>query len=144
LRVAPSIPERVVADPLRLRQVILNLAGNAVKFTTRGEVVVDVSLEDTDRDRLKLHFTVRDTGIGISRDKQKLIFEPFSQADGSMTRQFGGTGLGLTISARLVEAMGGELTVRSEEGKGSCFYFALWMQSGAAELLRPTEPCARA
>ncbi len=121
----PGVPERVVGDPLRLRQVLLNLAGNGVKFTERGEVAVEVSVAFPARDRVTLEFAVRDTGMGIPLDKQQTIFESFSQADGSMTRRFGGSGLGLTISSRLVSIMGGALTVESRVGEGSCFRFTI-------------------
>ena len=121
--VLPEVPEYVVGDITRIRQVMVNLLGNAVKFTQQGEVELEVTLQSQTADRLCLQFSVRDTGIGIPQDKQKIIFDAFSQADGSTTRKFGGTGLGLTISARLVEAMGGEIRVESAPPKGSCFYF---------------------
>ena len=117
-----QVPEVVLGDPGRLRQVLFNLVGNAVKFTARGAVALDVGMgEGTDR----ILFQVRDTGLGIPADKQSEIFNPFSQADGATTRKFGGTGLGLTISARLVSLMGGELKVESMPGAGSRFYFDL-------------------
>ena len=121
----PEVPEMVVADPTRLRQIIINLVGNAVKFTPRGDVSLEVVLESSTADQALLQFTVRDTGIGIAPEKQKVIFEAFSQADGSMTRIFGGTGLGLTISLRLVTMMGGRMWVESELGKGSRFHFTV-------------------
>ncbi len=121
--VLPEVPEHVVGDITRIRQVLVNLLGNAVKFTQQGEVELEVGLQSRTADRLRLRFSVRDTGIGISTDKQRMIFDAFSQADGSTTRKFGGTGLGLTISARLVEAMRGEIWVESAPQKGSCFYF---------------------
>ena len=105
--VLPEVPEFVVGDVTRIRQVIVNLLGNAVKFTQQGEVELEVTLRSRTADQLCLQFLVRDTGIGIPQDKQKMIFDAFSQADGSTTRKFGGTGLGLTICAHLVEAMGG-------------------------------------
>jgi CheY-like chemotaxis protein len=123
----------VVGDRTRLCQVITNLVGNAIKFTQVGEVVLVVARETLEADRLQLHFTVRDTGIGIPRDKLKTIFDPFSQADGSTTRKYGGTGLGLTISMRLVQAMQGNLWVESEPGKGSCFHFTASFGSAAGE-----------
>jgi signal transduction histidine kinase/DNA-binding response OmpR family regulator len=121
--VLPEVPEYVVGDITRIRQVMVNLVGNAVKFTQQGEVELEVALQSQTADRLCLQFLVRDTGIGIQQDKQKMIFDAFSQADGSTTRRFGGTGLGLTISARLVEAMGGKIWVESMLSKGSCFHF---------------------
>jgi len=121
--VLPEVPEYVVGDITRIRQVMVNLMGNAVKFTQQGEVELEVTLQSQSADRLCLQFLVRDTGIGIPQDKQKMIFAAFSQADGSTTRKFGGTGLGLTISARLVEAMGGKIWVESMLSKGSCFHF---------------------
>ena len=121
--VLPEVPEYVVGDITRIRQVMVNLLGNAIKFTAQGEVELEVALKSHSADRLNLHFLVRDTGIGIPLDKQKMIFEAFSQADGSTTRKFGGTGLGLTISARLVEAMQGKIWVESAPGKGSTFHF---------------------
>jgi len=121
--VAPSVPEVVVGDPTRLRQIVINLLGNAIKFTERGEVALQVEVESQNRDSLALKFTVRDTGIGIAPEKQGLVFQPFTQADGSTARRFGGTGLGLTISSRLVEMMHGRVWVESELGRGSRFHF---------------------
>jgi signal transduction histidine kinase/DNA-binding response OmpR family regulator len=118
-----DIPEHLVGDPGRLRQVIVNLVGNAIKFTERGEVVLTVTPEKEDADEIVLRFSVRDTGIGIPADKLSRIFEAFEQADNSTTRQFGGTGLGLTISSRLVEMMQGRIWVESQPGSGSTFYF---------------------
>ncbi|MAG57882.1 MAG: hypothetical protein CMJ83_16480 [Planctomycetes bacterium] len=122
-KVAPSVPDRVVGDVGRLRQVIVNLIGNAIKFTEQGEVVVSVSRQSGMANRCVLHFSVRDTGIGIPLEKQSLIFQAFSQADGSTTRRFGGTGLGLAISAQLVRMMGGRIWVESHPGRGSDFQF---------------------
>ena len=119
--VLPEVPEYVVGDITRIRQILLNLLGNAIKFTSQGEVEVEVTLESQDAAQLRLQFSVRDTGIGIPPDKQKMIFDAFSQADGSTTRQFGGTGLGLTISARLVEAMQGEIWVESTPAREAAF-----------------------
>ena len=118
-----DVPESLIGDPGRLRQVIVNLVGNAIKFTERGEVVVRVRTEDIAGDHIKLHFTVRDTGIGIPLDKQQVIFEAFAQADTSTTRHYGGTGLGLAIAAQIVELMGGRIWVESEMGQGSVFHF---------------------
>jgi signal transduction histidine kinase/CheY-like chemotaxis protein len=120
-----EVPDYVMGDPTRVRQIVINLLANAIKFTGSGEVVLRASLEEQTADTLLLHFTVRDTGIGISKEKQKVIFDAFTQADGSTTRKFGGTGLGLTISSRLVEAMQGELWVESAPDAGSCFHFRI-------------------
>jgi two-component system sensor kinase len=123
--VAPSVPARVVGDPNRLRQILMNLVGNAIKFTSRGEVFVDVSLQERMEDRVEIHFAVHDTGVGIPRDKQQCIFEAFRQSDNSTTRRFGGTGLGLAISSQLAELQGGHLWVESEAGQGSTFRFVV-------------------
>lgn len=123
--ISPDIPDYLMGDPARIRQIIINLLGNAIKFTEHGEVVLGATVETATPDQMQVHFTVQDTGIGISKEKQKVIFEPFTQADGSTTRRFGGTGLGLTISSRLVEAMQGKLWVESAPGKGSCFHFTI-------------------
>jgi two-component system, sensor histidine kinase and response regulator len=120
--IKPEVPEELIGDALRIRQIVVNLLGNAIKFTERGEVELEVALESRNRDGVRLHFVVRDTGIGIAPEKQKLIFEAFTQADNSMTRLFGGTGLGLAISAHLLEAMGGNIWVESALGNGSCFH----------------------
>jgi len=118
-----EVPTVVKGDPTRLRQVVINLVGNAIKFTKKGEVAVIVECQTQEQEAVTLHFTVNDTGIGIPPEKQKLIFEAFSQADNSTTRQYGGTGLGLTISSRLVQMMGGEIWLESEVGKGTRFHF---------------------
>ena len=123
--VSSDVPDEVIGDPGRLRQIIVNLVGNAIKFTDSGEVVVFVTCEEGEEDGTRLHFTVTDTGIGIPPEKLKKIFESFTQADASTTRRYGGTGLGLTISSRLVELMGGRIWVESEIGKGSVFHFTL-------------------
>jgi two-component system, sensor histidine kinase and response regulator len=117
------VPDSLVGDPGRLRQIVVNLVGNAVKFTERGEVVVSVSTESRTEDEVCLHIAVRDTGIGIPPEKQQIIFESFSQADSSMSRQFGGTGLGLAISMELVARMGGRMWVESGPHRGSIFHF---------------------
>jgi len=122
-RIDPKIPNYVIGDPGRMRQIIVNFVGNAIKFTEKGEVVVDVNPEEITADAALLHVTVRDTGIGIPEEKQRTIFEEFSQADTSTTRQFGGTGLGLTISARLIDLMSGRVWVESEPGSGTTFHF---------------------
>jgi signal transduction histidine kinase/CheY-like chemotaxis protein/ligand-binding sensor domain-containing protein len=136
--ISPEVPEVVVADPTRLRQIIINLVGNAIKFTAGGEVGLGVAVVSRTRDQAQLHFMVRDTGIGIAPEKQKIIFEAFSQADGSTARTFGGTGLGLTISSRLVSMMGGRIWVESEPGKGSRFHFTA--QVGTARGVALIEP----
>ncbi len=123
--IAPDVPEIVSGDPVRLGQVILNLAGNAIKFTSQGEVAVRVRVESRDGQDLLLRFTVADTGIGIAPEKRDSIFAPFAQADSSTTRKYGGTGLGLTISARLVAMMGGAMWVESEVAEGSQFHFTI-------------------
>jgi len=129
--VAADVPSIVCGDPTRLRQVLINLTGNALKFTSEGEVAIHVSCDSPRDENLLIHFMVSDTGIGISQKNQKNIFGAFSQADMSTTRRFGGTGLGLSISERLVKLMGGRIWVESEEGKGSRFHFQV--------LLQPTE-----
>ena len=123
--IAPEVPEPVEGDPGRLRQIILNLVSNAIKFTHHGEVALKVQIESEDHDTRLIRFTVSDTGIGIPAGKQMSIFSPFTQADSSTTRKYGGTGLGLTISARLVAMMGGRIWLESEVGKGTQFYFTV-------------------
>jgi len=118
----------VVGDPDRLRQVLLNLAGNAVKFTARGGVWIAVGVESEGSGSILLRFSVRDTGIGIPVEKRELIFEAFRQADGSTTRKYGGTGLGLAIATQLVQMMGGKIWVDSEVGRGSTFHFTAVMR----------------
>jgi PAS domain S-box-containing protein len=129
--VAPEVPEIVCGDSTRLRQVVTNLVGNAIKFTERGEIVLKVQVESRNGAECLLHFIVSDTGIGIPVEKRESIFAPFTQADTSTTRKYGGTGLGLTISTRLVEMMGGKLWVESELGRGSQFHFTT--QLGATD-----------
>ena len=121
--VAPDAPHRLIGDPTRVRQVISNLVGNAVKFTEQGEISVSVSVEESSEASVLLRFAVRDTGIGIPVSRQAAVFEAFSQADDSTTRRYGGTGLGLTICTHLVQMMGGRVWLESVEGEGSCFYF---------------------
>src|SRR5262249_5876713 len=117
-----GIPAVLVGDPLRLQQVLLNLVGNAIKFTTHGEVSVRLSLAAKTASDAILHGSVRDSGVGIAPDKQEVIFEAFRQADPSRARKFGGTGLGLTITSRLIGLMGGRLWVESAVGQGSTFH----------------------
>ena len=119
----PDLPELLRGDAVRLRQILINLAGNAIKFTPTGEVTLSAAPESTRKGTVTIRFTIRDTGIGIPSDRFDRLFQPFSQLDASTTRKYGGTGLGLTISKRLVEMMGGEIHVASEEGKGSTFSF---------------------
>jgi len=121
--IEPTLPDKLIGDPVRLRQVIINLVGNAIKFTSKGEVVLSVKMLKRHADSVVFHFAVCDTGIGIPADKLSVIFEAFSQADGSITRKYGGTGLGLTISTRLVQLMQGKLTAESIPDKGSLFHF---------------------
>jgi signal transduction histidine kinase len=122
-KVSPQVVDLVAGDPVRLRQVVVNLVGNAIKFTSRGGVTVSVQREFQEGEHTMLRFTVADTGIGIPSDRQKQIFTAFTQADNSTTRKYGGTGLGLTISHRLAEMLGGRIWVESEPGKGSLFHF---------------------
>jgi PAS domain S-box-containing protein len=124
-KTAPEAPELLVGDAGRLRQILVNLTGNAIKFTEQGEVGVTVEVESKTETTVRLKFSVFDTGIGIAADKRNIIFDAFSQADASTTRSYGGTGLGLSISKQLVELMGGELSVTSQLGKGSTFYFSI-------------------
>ena len=141
LHIPPELPDALLGDPGRLCQVVVNLIGNAIKFTERGEIVFDAALESRNEKQVCLHFTVSDTGIGISPEKQQLIFESFSQVDSSMTRRFGGTGLGLAISMQLVRLMDGRMWVESRLGKGSTFHFlvnfALQREGAAKPILRP-------
>jgi two-component system, sensor histidine kinase and response regulator len=120
---APNVPSKMIGDPGRLRQILVNLIGNAIKFTERGRISLEVQLESFEAEHCILRFSVRDTGPGIPAEKQELIFSAFTQADPSTTRKFGGTGLGLTISARLADLMGGKIWVESRPGEGSTFHF---------------------
>jgi PAS domain S-box-containing protein len=129
-RVEPEAPENLVGDPGVLRQIVVNLVGNAIKFTERGEVNVRVERESEKEGRECLHFTVEDTGIGIPVESQARIFDAFAQADTSTTRRYGGTGLGLAISRRLVEMMGGRMWLESTPGKGAAFHFTMWLGRG--------------
>jgi len=132
-RVAPDLPDRLVGDPGRLRQIIVNLTGNAIKFTDKGEVVIDVSEDSSADGTVSLHFAVRDTGIGIPAQQQQVIFEAFRQADTSSTRRFAGTGLGLAISSQLVEMMGGRIWLESQVGEGSTFHFTAKFARGCQQ-----------
>ncbi len=129
--VAPDVPAHLIGDPLRLGQVLINYAGNAVKFTPRGRITISVSATERTENAVLLHFRVRDTGIGISPEQMGRLFQSFSQADPSTTRQFGGTGLGLAISRQLAELMGGEVGVESTPGEGSAFWFTAQLGIGA-------------
>ncbi|HEY1462661.1 MAG TPA: ATP-binding protein [Terriglobales bacterium] len=121
----PDLPETLLGDPGRIRQVLINLIGNALKFTEQGEISIKAEKEKQEGNSLTLHFTIRDTGRGISAEMQQKIFEPFTQEDGSMSRNYGGTGLGLTISKKLAEKMGGTIWAESEMGQGSTFHFTV-------------------
>jgi two-component system, sensor histidine kinase and response regulator len=144
-RIASDVPQMLSGDPDRVRQILVNLVGNAIKFTQKGSVVIEVGREMTspETDPFRFHFFVRDTGIGIPLEKQQIIFDAFSQVDGSTTRKYGGTGLGLTITKRLVELMGGTVWVESRLGEGSIFHFTLKLAppetSGSGRNLRRTE-----
>jgi two-component system sensor histidine kinase/response regulator len=132
--VSPEVPDTVMGDPARLRQVVVNLVGNSIKFTEKGEIEVSVHVEAPSIAGTILRFSIRDTGIGIPVDKQHQIFGAFTQADSSTTRKYGGSGLGLTISAQLVSLMGGKIWVESEAGKGSTFYFTVQVEQAETEM----------
>jgi two-component system sensor histidine kinase/response regulator len=123
-----GVPQKVVGDPDLLRQILINLLGNAIKFTDRGKVALRVKWVSKTANRAVLHFIVSDTGIGIPPEKQQLIFEAFAQVDSSFTGRFGGTGLGLTITSQLVRMMGGQIWLESEVGTGSTFHFTLQLE----------------
>jgi signal transduction histidine kinase/DNA-binding response OmpR family regulator len=133
LRVRPEVPDHLVGDPVRLRQVLVNLVGNAIKFTERGEIVVDVAAPLAAGGSCELRFAVSDTGIGIDPEKQRLVFESFAQADGSTTRKFGGTGLGLAIASQLITLMQGRIQLESTPGAGSRFLFTARFGRGAQQ-----------
>ena len=140
-RIHPEVPELLIGDAGRIRQVLVNLVGNALKFTDRGEVYVNVDVDSQTEHDLSLRVTVQDTGIGIPKQQLEAVFEPFTQADGTMTRRFGGTGLGLTITRRLVEIMSGRLWVESELDEGSSFHFVIKVGKASPELHR--QVCAK-
>jgi signal transduction histidine kinase len=137
--IAPRVPDQVAGDPVRLNQVLTHLIGNAIKFTHAGGVEVRLGVESISAEHVQLQFAVKDTGIGIAKDKQDFIFRAFTQADGSMTRRYGGTGLGLTISARLVELMGGAIWLDSEPGRGSTFHFTTRFRLAAEAAGEPND-----
>jgi PAS domain S-box-containing protein len=133
-RVAQDVPDYLAGDASRVRQVLVNLVGNAVKFTERGEVVVEIERDPTSTGEIVvLHFCVRDTGIGIAKEKQGMVFGAFTQADSSTTRKYGGTGLGLAITRRLIDLMGGKLWLESEQGVGSAFHFTIRFEPASAQ-----------
>jgi two-component system sensor histidine kinase/response regulator len=140
----PEVPFRVLGDPGRLRQILVNLTGNAIKFTERGEVVIRVEVLSETAGDVEFHFSVRDTGIGIPLAKQQHVFNAFSQADSSSTRIFGGTGLGLTISSQLVAMMGGRIWLESEVGAGSIFHFTVHLGKALSQPEDPAVPAFRA
>lgn len=126
--ISPDVPKAFIGDPLRLGQVLINYANNAVKFTEKGEICLQIRLQQLDSDRALLHFSVRDTGIGLAESQISKLFQSFQQADNSTTRKYGGTGLGLSICKQLVSLMGGEVGVESTPGVGSCFWFTAWLK----------------
>lgn len=137
-QVSPDVPDALIGDPGRIRQVLVNLVGNAIKFTEKGEVVVRVQSGIEQRDEAHLHFTITDTGIGIPPEKHEKIFREFEQADGSTSRKYGGTGLGLAICSRFCEMMGGKIWVESEVGKGSAFHFTARLHLQKVTMAQPS------
>jgi two-component system, sensor histidine kinase and response regulator len=138
--IRPDVPQTLIGDPARLRQIIVNLVGNALKFTPHGEIAVLVEIESSTPEAAWLHVSVRDTGVGIPADKQQVIFEAFTQADSSTTRDYGGTGLGLAISTQLVRMMGGRIWVESELGRGSTFHFTARLGRQNPAVVKRPEP----
>jgi signal transduction histidine kinase/DNA-binding response OmpR family regulator len=140
--VQPEVPETLLGDPSRIRQMIVNLVGNSIKFTERGEIFVSVECQSESNEAVNLHFAIKDSGVGIPKDKRQKIFEAFSQADGSMARKYGGTGLGLSICTKLADLMHGRIWVESEVGKGSTFHFTarLGIQAVPAQRHTPLLP----
>ena len=141
-RFAADVPTAVLGDAGRLRQILINLISNAIKFTEVGEIAIEVECRSRTADEVLLHFAVRDTGIGIPADKQELIFQSFSQADSSTTRKYGGTGLGLAICAQLTEMMGGAIWLESQEGEGSMFYFTVCLGLAQERDIAPAQASA--
>jgi two-component system sensor histidine kinase/response regulator len=137
--IGDRVPPMLLGDPFRFRQILVNLLGNASKFTESGEIELKLDVDEIEGDRLKLHVAVRDTGIGIAREKQSIIFAPFHQADGSTTRKHGGTGLGLTICRQIAALLGGDIRVESEAGAGSVFHFTAWFARPAEAPDAPRE-----
>ncbi|HWY98545.1 MAG TPA: ATP-binding protein, partial [Bacteroidia bacterium] len=133
-----NVPDELMGDPTRLNQVLINLAANAIKFTSKGGVSINVKLLSEKKDNIELEFTVKDTGIGIPKDKLSTIFEAFTQANNDTARRYGGTGLGLAIVKQLAELQGGSVAVSSEEGKGSCFYFRIKYKRNNVSFVNPT------
>lgn len=136
----PDVPDRILGDPLRIGQILINLLGNAVKFTERGEIVLSISTERVSDNKVTLRFSIRDTGIGMTAEEQAKLFRPFTQADASTTRRYGGSGLGLAICRHLVSMMGGEITVASTPGKGSTFTFTIVVERGLSSSPPATLP----
>jgi two-component system, sensor histidine kinase and response regulator len=132
IHVAPAIPEQLLGDPVRLGQILTNFVNNAIKFTERGDIGLNIDLLERTGEKVQLKFSVRDTGIGMTREQAAKLFQPFSQADMSTTRKHGGTGLGLSISRKLAELMGGRIWLESEPGVGSTFNFTIWLEVGSA------------
>ncbi|MEK7406225.1 MAG: two-component regulator propeller domain-containing protein, partial [Acidobacteriota bacterium] len=142
--ILPEVPDALYGDAVRLRQVAINLVSNAVKFTGKGEITVSARVASRSGRELELHFWVADTGIGVPKDKQQVIFEPFRQVDGSTTRVYGGTGLGLAICSRLVGMLGGRIWVESEPGRGSAFHFTARFEEARAPVEAPRQRCSPA